>query len=50
MKLEQLIQKCKPIRIVGNPDIDIKGVIRIREEDIEKQGRNQLMNVIIVGE
>ena len=26
MKLEQLIQKCKPIRIVGNPDIDIKGV------------------------
>ncbi|MBO4642209.1 MAG: UDP-N-acetylmuramoyl-L-alanyl-D-glutamate--2,6-diaminopimelate ligase [Bacteroidaceae bacterium] len=26
MKLEQLIQKCKPIKIIGNPDIDIKGV------------------------
>ena len=26
MKLEQLIQKCKPIRIIGNSDIDIKGV------------------------
>ena len=26
MRLEQLIQKCKPIKIVGNPDIDIKGV------------------------
>lgn len=26
MKLEQLIQKSKPIKIIGNPDIDIKGV------------------------
>ncbi len=37
MKLEQLIQKCKPIKIVGNADIDITG-IEIDSRQI-KQGK-----------